>query len=99
MDDYIKRSYALKAVCDYCVMNCDVDEEKCHQYDFMQNNIPAADVRENVRGKWKNTVAFHIECSECGCNISANKGIVFFTHDSKYNFCPNCGADMRGNEE
>lgn len=52
---------------------------------------PAADVRENVRGEWvdrNGNIVFpfweRYECSECGAR-SDNK-----------NFCPNCGADMRG---
>ena len=48
---------------------------------------PTADVRENVRGKWidrgKN-MTIRWQCSECGRRD---------THI--YNFCPDCGADMR----
>lgn len=49
--------------------------------------FPAADVRENKRGKWKlgqEDIYSIFICSECGdtCYWSAN-------------FCPNCGADMR----
>lgn len=53
-------------------------------------NYPATDVRENVKGEWeyiedimRSCSAF--KCSACGCYASSN-----------YNFCPNCGADMRG---
>ena len=55
--------------------------------------IPAADVVERTTGKWRvyetaNTeeeqpIAW--ECSEC-------EEVV----DCKYDYCPNCGADMRG---
>lgn len=31
------------------------------------------------------------ECSECGC--------VFEDEEPMYNFCPNCGADMRGEQD
>ena len=51
--------------------------------------VPAADVRENVRGEWLNTadpcMSDNIVCSVCGYDSIA-----------KYNFCPNCGAKMKG---
>ena len=56
--------------------------------------IPNADVRENVHGEWievtdykdDNEYRWHIICSVC-----RHRGM--FEDD---NFCPNCGADMRG---
>ena len=57
--------------------------------------LPSADVRENVRGEWvknEERSAEHVEaiycCSAC-CNFEA------WGETEKYNFCPNCGADMR----
>ena len=53
--------------------------------------IPSADVVESKRGEWiklpSNGIGNTAECSVC--------------HDSVYgyescNFCPNCGANMRG---
>lgn len=35
-------------------------------------------------------VYYEWECSECGC--------VFEDEEPTYNFCPNCGADMREKE-
>ena len=55
---------------------------------------PTADVRENVHGEWvamrpfKDLTVIHSRCSNCE--------IVYTQHPLKYNFCPNCGADMRG---
>lgn len=48
--------------------------------------IPAADVREVVRGKWQKIgqLGVVVVCSVCGKSP-----------DRKTNFCPNCGADMR----
>ena len=48
--------------------------------------IPAADVRPVVRGKWI-TVMYHLyECSECG---AAYQDVGY-----GFNYCPNCGAMM-----
>lgn len=40
------------------------------------------------RGKWIDNGDCEYLCSECGMSL------LFEPH---YNFCPNCGADMRGN--
>ena len=60
------------------------------------SELPSADVRENVRGEWIDT-SEGTYCSRC------NK---FPYDDGEYrlvgwrsNFCPNCGADMRGEKE
>lgn len=53
------------------------------------NHIPytAADVRSVVRARW-NTVKYPLyECSNCGA--------VYQDVGYGFNFCPNCGADMR----
>lgn len=53
------------------------------------NNLPSAQPK---RGKWKTVVCDGVElvvCSECGYTGA------FWT----YNYCPNCGADMRGGKD
>lgn len=53
---------------------------------------PTMDAVEVVHGRWIIPKIPHITivgiCSECG-----KMG------DRNYNFCPNCGADMRGEED
>jgi len=51
-------------------------------------NAPTADVRENVHAHWEAEwhIVFHVylpRCSSCG-----------FYSPLRYNFCPNCGAQM-----
>lgn len=50
--------------------------------------ISPEDVRPVVRGKWKIT-PIYIKCLECGeCFVLIPQ-----------NFCPSCGADMRGTQD
>lgn len=57
---------------------------------------PAADVRENVRGEWIEVLrdtygGGHFPYSKC--SVCQSEQII----DS--NFCPNCGAEMRGGND
>ena len=66
--------------------------------------LPDADVKPVVRGEWigypeclKYTNAYsddHIVCSACEeCFSILDNDCV------RFNFCPNCGADMRGEQD
>lgn len=59
------------------------------------DEMPAADVVEVKHGEWGEKLWWHI-CSQCGYNYC-------HTDDDgerqAKNFCPNCGADMRGETE
>ena len=59
-----------------------------------KNNILTADVRENVKSKWienhfvdekGNDYIGSVKCDNCGRILAR-----------KENYCPDCGADMRG---
>lgn len=54
--------------------------------------VPTADVRENIKGKWKIEYAgdgwndyIDVTCTNCGKTIRRGE---------PFNFCPNCGAQM-----
>ena len=94
--DYISRQAAIDAV----------DSGMCTFYDCevieRLEQVPSADVRENVRGEWlerevTEDVGQGIQqwqqarCSVCG-KWHTTPYMYYFTD---YNFCPNCGADMR----
>lgn len=58
---------------------------------------PAADVRPVIRGKWKKHYADHEAFGErpfCRYCSVCNAITVF-----PYNFCPDCGADMRKQDD
>ena len=49
---------------------------------------------ERPHGKWLSTKYYNWKCSECGKNPTIGMGYVQ-NHTELFNFCPNCGADMR----
>ena len=87
MRDYIEREAAMAAACKaLCHPGVLCPDFKCAEVRDVFNAIPAADVRPVVRGKWEYNPGDNIPyCSEC-----------MMPQDSECNFCPNCGADMRG---
>ena len=67
----------------------------CHEHAKML--LQDLDAREVKRGHWErkeNDNVYWYVCSECKDDMSRNKyGGWSFPH-----YCPNCGADMRGEE-
>ena len=61
--------------------------------DAVVANAPSANVRENVHGEWIDG-----QCSICKCDIPVYIVDWKWQKDMDANFCPNCGADMRGEE-
>lgn len=60
--------------------------------------LPDANVRENVKGKWNKRDSWFWYCSACGEPLRVmTDGIDNF--DKEPNYCPNCGADMRGGND
>ena len=57
----------------------------------------AADVVERKRGEWID-VGHKIRCSVCdhGVFLGTTDPVVHKYEKENFNFCPNCGADMRG---
>ena len=93
MSDYIKRDDAIKEAIEA------VDEwdggyvtSRSEMISIYLNDIPAADVRENVHGEWID-VDGHWECSVCRHPRFHD---LFLGVDASY--CGCCGADMRGAE-
>ena len=58
---------------------------------------PTADVRENVKGHWMKVQQPSFDqngrLQKADCFVCENCGGLSLV---EYNYCPNCGADMRG---
>lgn len=87
----------LKAVQSYG-FNVDKDElKKALDYDRGQYDKGYADARKRYKrphGEWIE----HYDCSDGFTWLTCTR-CMFKAYEDDYNFCPNCGADMRGGRE
>ena len=68
--------------------------------------LPSADVIERKHGKWKYQTMVHesgikasgVKCSICGATYNLSITLPDMMVKA-LNFCPNCGADMRGGKD
>ena len=110
MSDYIKREDAIRACNERQIISGDfitgIRYPTADEIREVITDIPSADVVERKRGKWTYNLEqgdpISIECPLCGATIYISGDIpddenYLFAED--YNFCPNCGADMRGNDK
>ena len=56
---------------------------------------PTADVREVRHGEWIFLKTYY-EADECNCSLCGQ--LLTTAHNKRMNYCPNCGADMRGDD-
>ena len=102
MAEYISRQKAIEAIMD--LPNCpngysDTYDKECIIGTL--DEVPTADVRENVHAKWEQCEVFGIDestidewqsefCPNCKTYLTTPYMYSFHRH----NFCPNCGAEM-----
>lgn len=105
MSDYIKREDAIEAIASADETNGTVKVFTGREVNGILSEIPTADVRENVKGRWVEVVdrtemydkegvktwGMLFQCNQCGFVLNAIEG-----HTGQYNYCPNCGAKMGG---
>ena len=86
-EDYIRKADAIK--------QCGFGMTSLHIADNLRKMRPA-DVVPVRHGKWMKEDRGHVEycavCDQCGFDWMWSDRVYF-------KFCPNCGADMRGEQE
>lgn len=107
MDDYISREKALQF---RLSVNASREANRMTVARGVANAIaeyikaiPAADVRPVPRGEWQEGEFKYLTCSVCGCDTCLYDLHGFpigqSTEFNKPQFCPHCGADMRGEQD
>lgn len=107
MSRYIDADIAKEKLKEYCI---DDDSTVQYWYDLMgiddciDRIIPTADVRENVKGEWVYEDEYyqddgtHVFVGYPHCSVCNYE--PYYPDDERIDectpFCPNCGADMRG---
>ena len=90
-DEYIRRDDAIKIAEKYGLANGSVLGRHTGLADCIASEIsclPAANVAPVVHGRWKRYGRNLGECSNCGEIVNI-----------RYNYCPNCGAEMDGGDD
>ena len=62
--------------------------------EFVEDELPAADVEPVRHGRWLDYMCRDWHCSECGEKISKVRNVDGYCYDDKPNYCFNCGAKM-----
>ena len=100
MAEYIEREAVyntLKAMyCDECT------DEKCQMCEyayimFVLDNLPIADVQPVKRGRWIAENRDNRGYTDCYTCSHCESYVYTYTlmKDCEFDYCPNCGADMR----
>lgn len=92
--DCISRADVIRAIEDVLQSdNCDYDLR-----DFLDDlaDIPSVTPQEPRKGHWIKHDTYY-DCSLCGCVAPCTETADSFLWKLS-NFCPDCGADMRGEE-
>ena len=101
MTDYIRREDAKHLLCRFCMgeLMCKHHGD-CNRMEAA-NKIPAADVRENVLSRWIRKDGIYdgpsYYCDECG--VGWRDPEALFIEGFNFKRCPNCGAEMRGEND
>lgn len=95
--EYIEKEAALNSVCYDCCEQAFCGSP-CVDYERI-SGLPPADVKPVVKGEWIEAPDYLFDnvytCSACGSEFVLEAGTP---EDNEYNFCPNCGAEMRKEE-
>ena len=108
MSDLISRQAAIDALGERPMVWTDDDQYTLgerNQYDrdrLTIKTLPAVQP-EREKGKWVyGEDEYGVDgyrCDKCGFFVLWDYGHNFINYIGNYNFCPSCGADMRGEED
>lgn len=88
--------YKEYGTCEQCNTALDIDGEPCY-FECMANAIIRNGYRKQIAGEWiRQKGRPEAICSKCG------REVVYQVIDNKWafeNFCPHCGAKMKGGDE
>lgn len=94
MDEYINRESLMKRFCERC--NEEMSESPCEPSDCFAREviktIPSSDVAPVRHGRWEVEVGMNF-FKERNCRVCKNR-----IESNFWNFCPQCGAKMDGDE-
>lgn len=97
--EYIERGHAVDAVLDVYCDTPDIDLS-CEKFEAAILKIPAADVAPVRHGRWltwEEQFPAHIPSKKSGLGVFCS---TCHKHaDNMYDYCPNCGAKMDGEEK
>lgn len=94
MSDLISRKIAIELLENTIAMTKKEERRKNYCVELIKA-MPSAYPK---KGKWIYTRYYTWECSECKKNPTLGTGYVQ-RKDELFEFCPNCGADMRGESD
>lgn len=105
--DTISRQAAIDEIKNYCENGCDIAEDNwcpgCQREQFIEllKALPTIQP-ERKRGEWlpdnNNAYEMRFVCSCCK-ESEVVPTIGFTKYKPLWDFCPNCGADMRGEKD
>ena len=90
MDDLISRQAAIDALHMHLMYRMGTDSNKKRLDDWI-NSLPSAQP-ERKPGHWEIYIISMFDGEGCRCSECGSEGVPY------WDFCPNCGADMRGEQ-
>lgn len=104
MDDSISRAAAIDALDGEITITGKTNAKAFVEYvNAVKGRIERIPPIQPKRGKWTygedeyGIDGYH--CNQCGFFVPWDYAHTFINYIEDYNFCPNCGADMRGGED
>ena len=102
--EFLKRRFLETALNNTGISSSDIGtvyEDALERVENWIDEAPPADVRPVVRGRWETDSDSVPHCTNCDSLASQKlvldiKTLSCTARFAQSNFCPNCGADMRG---